>query len=110
MSAIKGYHAHVYFELNPDDADRAHRVCQKAAALFPLSVGRLHTKPIGPHPKGSCQLAFNPDLLGSVLHWLIENRNNLTVFIHTITGDDYLDHTDNAFWLGSPVTLNLKGL
>ncbi|WP_067519301.1 DOPA 4,5-dioxygenase family protein [Endozoicomonas ascidiicola] len=108
MSTIHGYHAHIYFDNN--DADKAETLCKAAGEKFPLRVGRMHLQPVGPHPRGSCQLAFKSALLGTVLPWLIENRNGLTILLHTLTGDDYLDHTDNAFWLGKTEALNLKGL
>ena len=70
----------------------------------------MHQQPIGPHPRGNCQLSFNADLFGQVVPWLINHRGGLTVFIHTITGDDYLDHTDNVLWLGAVEKLDLTML
>ena len=70
----------------------------------------MHEKPIGPHPTWSCQLLFSKVQLTSMIIWLLENRRGLTVFIHPVTGDDFLDHTDHAIWLGNQVELNLEGL
>ena len=109
--AIKGYHSHIYFDpANVAEIEQAKAICQQAARHFPLDVGKLHKQPVGPHPKGSCQLAFHPDIFGLVIPWLIENRGSLTVFSHPLTGDDYVDHTDHAFWLGRAESLNLNGL
>ncbi len=58
MQRIKGYHAHVYFDANTLDQARA--LCEEAAQLFPLKMGRVHQRPVGPHPDWSCQLAFDP--------------------------------------------------
>ena len=58
MSAIKEYHAHVYY----DAATRpqAEQLCQAAGRTFGVKVGRMHDNPVGPHPRGSCQLTV-PD-------------------------------------------------
>ncbi|WP_299728246.1 DOPA 4,5-dioxygenase family protein [uncultured Endozoicomonas sp.] len=108
MPAIHGYHAHIYFDVK--EAEKAETLCKAAGEKFPLRVGIMHLQPVGPHPRGSCQLAFKNSLMGDMLPWLIENRNGLTILLHTLTGDDYLDHTDNAFWLGTAEPLNLDGL
>ena len=108
MTAISGYHAHVYF----DAATRAsaERLCEAAGRAFSLTVGRMHDKPVGPHPRGSCQLAFDKDEFAKVMPWLIEHRGGLTVFAHALTGDALKDHTDHVIWLGPSEPLNLAAL
>jgi DOPA 4,5-dioxygenase len=106
MQQIKGYHAHVYF--HADSIERARDVCERAAQLFPLKMGRVHERPVGPHPDWSCQLAFGPELLGDVLPWLALNRQGLVVFLHPDTGDDLLDHTEHAIWMGAVRPLDLS--
>ena len=108
MSAITGYHAHVYFD--PTERERAHQLCTEAGRTFGLSVGRVHEKPVGPHPRGSCQLAFGTELFAQVIPWLLVNRGGLTVFAHAQTGDALKDHTDHVLWLGPSETLNLAAL
>jgi DOPA 4,5-dioxygenase len=108
MSAITDYHAHVYFDAV--SREQARGLCEAAGRAFRLVVGRMHDKPVGPHPRGSCQLAFGPELFGQVIPWLIENRNGLTIFAHANTGNDLKDHTDHVIWLGPPETLNLAAL
>ncbi|MGL5793939.1 MAG: DOPA 4,5-dioxygenase family protein, partial [Waterburya sp.] len=39
--------------------------------------------------------------------WLALNRNDLTILIHPLTGNDLKDHTDYAAWMGVPQELNL---
>jgi DOPA 4,5-dioxygenase len=108
MSTITGYHAHVYFDAA--DRERAHALCTEAGRTFGLSVGRMHDKPVGPHPRGSCQLAFGPERFDEVVPWLIVNRGGLTVFAHAETGDTMKDHTEHVVWLGPSETLNLAAL
>lgn len=108
MSAITGYHAHVYFDAG--SREQARRLCEAAGQALGATVGRLHDKPVGPHPRGSCQLAFAPGKLGVAIPWLILNRNGLTVFAHAETGDALEDHTEYVLWLGPSETLDLAAL
>ena len=108
MSPIIAYHAHVYFDAA--DRERARQLCEAAGKAFGVTVGRMHDKPVGPHPRGSCQLAFGAERFAEVIPWLIVNRNGLTVFAHAETGDTLRDHTEHVLWLGSSETLNLAAL
>ena len=100
------YHAHVYFdELT---LEQAKLLCQRAASELNIPVGRVHTRPVGPHPKWSCQLIFNSKNFDSVISWLEDNRNGLTVLVHGVTDDDLADHTDHAAWLGKSEPLKLE--
>jgi DOPA 4,5-dioxygenase len=108
MSSITGYHAHVYFDAA--ERERARQLCEAAGKKFPVSVGRMHDKPVGPHPRGSCQLAFGSELFAQVIPWLILNRDGLTVFAHAESGDALKDHTDHVLWLGASEALNLAAL
>ena len=106
MQRIKGYHAHIYFDAST--IDQARKLCEDAAKLFPLRMGRVHERPVGPHPDWSCQLAFEPEYIGVVLPWLALHRDGLVVFLHPDTGDDLKDHTDYAIWMGAMRELNLS--
>ncbi|AMO57217.1 4,5-dioxygenase [Endozoicomonas montiporae] len=108
MDTIKGYHAHIYFD--PDEYAVAESLCRAADERFNLKMGRLHSQPVGPHPRGSCQLAFSAGRFGELIPWLLVNRNSLTVMVHGLTGDDIRDHTEYVFWLGNQETLDLDKL
>lgn len=100
------YHAHVYFD--QDSVAVASSICHKAGELWGIQVGRVHQKLVGPHPRWSCQLSFNKDQFDQLIPWLEANRNELTVFVHALTGNDLADHTIHASWLGEAVPLNLS--
>ena len=104
-NAYTSYHAHVYF----DEATvaQATALCEEAGARFGVQVGRVHQKCVGPHPRWSCQLAFESAQFDALIPWLEANRDGMTVFIHGVTGDDLEDHTTHAAWLGEEVPLNL---
>ena len=108
ISSVKGYHTHVYFD--ESTVEQAQALCEEAGKQFSVTVGRVHRKPVGPHPCWSCQLAFNRDQYTDLLTWLALNRNGLTILIHPLTGNDLLDHTDYASWMGEPQALKLDVL
>ena len=103
---ISGFHAHVYF----DEAtlDQATELCKAAEERFSLVMGRIHQKPVGPHPMWSCQLACGPETFGELVPWLAVNRNGLIIFIHPVTDNDLKDHTDHAIWMGEVRELDLS--
>ncbi len=106
MSEITGYHAHVYFDA--DTQDLAQQICEEAARLFPVQMGRMHARPVGPHPRWSCQLVFAADAFDQVIPWLMLNRQGLTIFTHAETGDHLADHRDHALWMGELLDLDLS--
>ncbi|WBA18955.1 DOPA 4,5-dioxygenase family protein [Salinivibrio kushneri] len=102
----QAYHAHVYYEA---DTEAKADIIYQAAAASSLSIdlGRFHRKCVGPHPKWSFQIAFDKAAFDEVMAWLEAHRGDLTVFLHGVTGDDYIDHTDHVGWMGPSVELNL---
>lgn len=106
MQAVQGYHAHVYF--NADTLDQARALCEEATQRFGLKMGRVHERPVGPHPDWSCQLAFEHAQLADVMLWLALNRKGLVVFMHPLTGDDLADHTAHAIWMGAVRALDVS--
>lgn len=106
--SIESWHAHVYYDAKT--LAQAAQLCERAAQVLPVVKGRLHEKPVGPHPMWSCQLAFQPDAFNKVVSWLTLNRAGLGVFVHPNTGNVLIDHRDRAIWIGESVTLNLACL
>ncbi|MCB1742596.1 MAG: DOPA 4,5-dioxygenase family protein [Gammaproteobacteria bacterium] len=103
---IRGYHAHVYFDAMT--LELARRICEQARDRFSIAMGRMHEKPVGPHPMWSCQLTVPADRFGEVVPWLLINREGLTVLVHPETGDALRDHTEHAMWLGDSQTLSVE--
>jgi len=105
---IRDFHAHIYFDA--DQLDRAQSLAAAAHDRFGVPVGRFHVQPVGPHPRGSCQLTVPPEQFGEFAQWIALNRDGLTIFAHTSTGDDLPDHTDHVIWFGPSETLDLSVL
>ncbi|MEQ3669786.1 DOPA 4,5-dioxygenase family protein [Pseudophaeobacter sp.] len=106
ISSIQGYHTHVYFDA--DSLQAAKTLCDSAVARFGVQMGRIHEKPVGPHPMWSCQLAATPAQFTELLPWLALNRGDLIVFAHPETGNDLEDHRDHGIWLGCGLDLDLS--
>jgi aromatic ring-cleaving dioxygenase len=108
--SIAAYHVHVYYEVEKT-RNRAERLRERVAAEFPRAkLGRWHDELVGPHPHSMYQIAFPSELLGSFLPWLMLNRDGLTILLHPETGDDFLDHTAHACWLGATLPLRVEVL
>ena len=105
MSPVEGYHAHVYFDAQTIEQARA--LCESVAAKFDIRMGRVHERPVGPHPDWSCQLAFEHEKFADVMLHLALHRDGLVIFTHPNTGDDLADHTRHAIWMGGIRELNV---
>lgn len=104
--AVRNYHAHIYFDV--DEIELAHALAEQARTAFGAAVGRFHERPVGPHPRGSCQLTLTLQQFGEFAAWAPINRGDLTIFAHANTGDDLADHTRHVVWFGPSEPLNLS--
>ncbi|WP_421850038.1 DOPA 4,5-dioxygenase family protein [Marinomonas sp.] len=104
---IKAFHAHLYYS-DAAGVEMAKEVAEQAAELFEIRVGRFHQKPVGPHPVWSCQLSFAAETFGKIIPWLMLNRQSLDVFVHPLTGNEYVDHTQGVSWLGKSYELDVS--
>ena len=103
---IRGFHAHVYY--HPDEVAAAQDFAERAQAQFKLAVGHFHLAPIGPHPRGSCQLSMSPETFAAFAVWAMQARGDLTIFAHGLSGDDLADHTRYILWFGPSEPLDLS--
>jgi DOPA 4,5-dioxygenase len=103
--AIQGYHAHIYF--NPDEIETARAFARAAHDAFGVPVGHFHTAPVGPHPRGSCQLSLRPEQFAQFAAWASEARGDLTIFAHGLSGNDLADHTRYVIWFGTSEPLDM---
>jgi len=109
VDAIRGYHAHVYWN-NQEDRDRAAEVREALGARFNVTLGRWHDKLVGPHRCYSYQVAFSSEEFPRIVPWLMLNRRGLVILLHPITDDAYTDHRDNSIWFGERLELDLSVL
>jgi aromatic ring-cleaving dioxygenase len=95
------------FISTPTKSSRQKRSGRRRATSSAVPEGRYHLRPVGPHPRGSCQLTVPASQFGEVAQWLALNRGRLTIFAHADTGDDLADHTRHVIWFGTSEPLNL---
>jgi DOPA 4,5-dioxygenase len=107
---IASWHAHVYFDAHSKDAALAFRDVVGARFGERVTLGRVHERPVGPHPQWSYQIAFAPDQFAEVAGWLALNHRALDVFMHPNTGDQLRDHRDSAVWIGRSYALDLRAV
>ena len=103
---IQNFHAHIYFD--PEQLEEAQALGSAARDRFGVPVGHYHVRPVGPHPRGSCQLTIPPEIFGDFAQWIVLNRGELTIFAHATTGNDLADHTHNVIWFGPSERLDLS--
>ncbi len=103
---VRNFHAHIYFDRG--EVELARGVAERARAAFGAAIGRFHEQPVGPHPRGSCQLTLSSEEFGRFATWASLNRGDLTIFANANTGDDLADHTRHVVWFGPSETLNLS--
>jgi DOPA 4,5-dioxygenase len=109
-SAIREFHAHVYFSV----ATRSSAIALRDR-LAGLAGGRLVFHSIADEPRGPHVLPmFGVDIpradLPDVLGFLMLNHGPHSVLIHPVTGDELMDHTHHALWLGRREPLDLGRL
>ena len=107
-NSLKGFHAHIYFDA--DEVEAAKSFAEEASKRFKLAIGRFHLGPIGPHPRGSCQLSMKPEVFAQFTLWALDARGELTIFCHGLSGDAMLDHTQLVLWMGQSETIDLTAL
>ena len=107
---INDYHFHLYF----DDASRESaaelRARLDAQPGFPVQAGQLRDGPFGPHPVAQFRATVPASALEAALRWYMCNHGVHAVLIHPNSGDDLLDHTLHALWLGAALVLDTARL
>jgi aromatic ring-cleaving dioxygenase len=99
LAAIGSFHAHVYFD-GPAQREIALALRDRIAERFRVTLGRVHDRLIGPHARAMYQVAFEVEVFGKFVPWLMLNRQGLTVLVHPNTRDERGDHLSRALWMG----------
>ena len=105
---IIGWHCHIYFR--PEQREIAVRLNEEVQDRFRIWDYRWLNEANPLHPLPMFRFQFPTEDLARFIEWITLNRDHVSVLIHAITGDDIFDHSYNAMWLGTPLTLNMDGL
>src|ERR1700749_2399851 len=106
MSAIKGFHAHVYYDA--ETKPKAAQLRETIIGKFKIEPGAFSDEPRGPHPISQFNVIFENSEFQNIVPWLMLNRDGLDVLVHPLTESSYDDHSKNALWLGTPGPLRLQ--
>ncbi|MBC7427517.1 MAG: DOPA 4,5-dioxygenase family protein [Bacteriovorax sp.] len=104
---LREFDAHIYF--TEDKLAEATLLRDKIKDYFKDSVffvGEMIPVLIGPHTQPMFEANFPKDMFMEVSLWLMDNRGEFSVLIHSLSGDDLADHTIGAKWLGAEVKLD----
>lgn len=104
VAEIASYHAHVYFG-DAQEAEAARSLRDAVADRFAVQLGRWHDEAIGPHDRGSYQIAFAPDLFAMLVPWLMLNHGRLSILVHPNSGQVRRDHVEDCLWIGPRLEL-----
>jgi aromatic ring-cleaving dioxygenase len=109
-TAIKGYHAHIYYDPATTKPVAA-KLREGIGAAFPATtIGSWHDEAVGPHTVSMYQVVFSAAEFARIVPWLMLNRGGLDVLVHPLAGSAYDDHTVYAMWLGDKLPLKLDVL
>lgn len=103
------FQGHIYFTEKNYDRALAFQVEFKRSHPQ-LSISELIHLPTGPHPYGMFQVSFNSEIFLELISFMQKNRNGLSVLVHPVSGNQLMDYTEHAMFLGKKVELNIAGL
>lgn len=108
-ASFEKYHAHVYFdEKSQAKAEVFHRKMQQNQEQTAVSPLRFELR--GPHPKWMFTVNFKIEKFMEMVEFMQKHRDGLSILIHPLSGNEVLDHTDYAMFLGQKEDLNLAVL
>ena len=102
---VSGYHVHIYYR-DAAERERAAVLRTMIESTFDARVGRWHDTPVGPHSAPMFQVAFAPEMLASIVPWLMVNRAGLAILLHPETGRPRDDHVHHAVWFGEVLPID----
>ena len=107
---VKTFHAHVYYEVLTRSSAEALRNHLMEISRGRLEIHTLTDGPCGPHVTAMSVVDIPAETLPEILGVLMTRHGPHAVLIHPVTGNELLDHTHHALWLGQPPPLNLAVL
>lgn len=73
-------------------------------------VGDIIPVLAGPHKLPMMEVNFVGEIFAEFVLFLMKHRQDLSILVHTISGNDLYDHTQGAIWLGQQIELDYSRL
>jgi DOPA 4,5-dioxygenase len=105
VGEIASFHVHVYFD-PARERETALTLRDAIAERFLVQLGRVWDRPVGPHSRAMYQVAFAPDLFGTLVPWMMLNGGGLSILVHPNTTNPRRDHLDDPLWIGTPLPVS----
>ena len=100
------YHAHIYWT---DQISRSIAIgMRERLDELGCTLGRVHDRPIGPHPLPMYQAQYPDIIKHDVEAFLSDHAEGLSILLHDDTGHHVQDHTAGARWIGTPLPLDIE--
>ncbi|WP_181404527.1 DOPA 4,5-dioxygenase family protein [Asticcacaulis tiandongensis] len=103
---IVAWHSHIYF--TPETHHIALRLNEELQDNFKIWDYRWLDAANGLHPTPMFRFAILKEDFQRYVEWILKARAGLVVLVHAITGDDYVDHTYLALWIGEKYELGVE--
>jgi len=111
---VSSYDIHIYFEGGAkaqENKNKAEAIANALLQAIPEAGGPHHVAAgRGPHLLANVEVTIPPQALSKALTLLQLNNPGLSILVHPHSGDEILDHTKLANWVGKPVPLDLDAL
>ncbi len=100
------FHSHIYFnEKTQAKAELLHEKIEQSGVYGGLSPLRFELR--GPHPHWMFTVNFDVEIFMAMIELMQKHRDGLSILVHPLSGNELLDHTDYAMFLGQKEKLNL---
>ncbi len=110
LPRVEEFHAQIYYQPATRESAALLREALLAMAGARLRVYTLSDGPRGPHVTAMFGVDIPAADLPEVLGFLMQRHGPHAVLIHPVTGNELMDHTHHALWLGQPQPLDLARL
>lgn len=106
IDEIVAWHSHIYF--SEETRHIAERLNEELQDRFKIWDYRWLDQANGLHPSPMFRFALLKEDFERYVYWILEARQGLSVLLHAITENVYIDHSYLTLWFGKQLDLGLE--